>query len=381
MNTQTDSPAAGIKAFIAATLLVAGTYAYFLIFPQFAFLHALASDGLDTAAVRMIMAAMAAGGISGGLACGYLWRHAHARIWICIAVSTCSFPAAIFALLPKDIPLHWTVAALSGIGLGLLTVSVTALLPALRDPRRILMACGTGTGLAYAFCNIPAVFNATPSEQALMALALLPACALPLAAWRPERPSTQSTVQSRHRHQGLGRRHLAFGIVLFMLLVWLDSACFAIIQDNDVMRQATWGRDADLVTNSIMHLAMALVTGLYATRQGIRFWLGGALTSLALAAFLLKAGGHAATWAHLPYAAGVSVYSTLLVAWLPLHGGVFVSRNAAFLYAIAGWAGSALGIGMAQDLSQIPVAFVVTALALFVAGLIVLTRLERTGER
>lgn len=381
MNTQVDPPAAGFKAFVAATSLVVGTYAYFLIFPQFAFLHSLASDGLDTAAVRMIMAAMAAGGISGGLACGYLWRHAHARTWICIAVSTCSFPAAIFALLPKNYPLHWTVGALSGIGLGLLTVSVTALLPALKDPRRILMACGTGTGLAYAFCNIPAVFNATPSEQALMALALLPACALPLAAWRPERTSPQASGQSQQMRPGISRRRLVFGIALFLLLVWLDSACFAIIQDNDVMRKATWGRDADLVANAAVHLAMALVTGLYATQRSIRFWLGGALTSLAAAAFLLEAGGRAATWAHLPYAAGVSVYSTLLVAWLPLHGGVFVSRNAAFLYAIAGWAGSALGIGMAQDLSQIPVAFVVTALALFVAGLIVLTRLERTGER
>src|ERR1019366_4942319 len=43
------------------------------------------------------------------------------------------------------------------------------------------------------------------------------------------------------------------------------------------------------------------------------------------------------------------------------------SHSAGRLYAVAGWMGSALGIGMAEDLRRIPLAFVLGAAVLFFA--------------
>ncbi|MNC91199.1 hypothetical protein D3C83_74080 [compost metagenome] len=67
------------------------------------------------------------------------------------------------------------------------------------------------------------------------------------------------------------------------------------------------------------------------------------------------------------YAAGVSLYSTALVFY-PARSGR--PGLAALVFAVAGWIGSALGIGMAQHHDRIPVwflgvsGFVLTALFL-----------------
>jgi cytochrome c oxidase cbb3-type subunit 2 len=65
------------------------------------------------------------------------------------------------------------------------------------------------------------------------------------------------------------------------------------------------------------------------------------------------------------YPAGVSLYSTALVAWPGWFAGANgvkpAAWRAAWLFAIAGWFGSANGIGMAQTLERVPPLFVAGA--------------------
>ena len=62
------------------------------------------------------------------------------------------------------------------------------------------------------------------------------------------------------------------------------------------------------------------------------------------------------------YPAGVSLYSVALIlypsVWMGQRGATL---RAVILFAVAGWVGSAMGIGMAQDLKAVPKAFVIGA--------------------
>ena len=64
------------------------------------------------------------------------------------------------------------------------------------------------------------------------------------------------------------------------------------------------------------------------------------------------------------YPVAVSLYSTALVCWPALLGGRGPRSSAwraAVLFAVAGWFGSAKGIGMVTRLERIPTAFVIVA--------------------
>jgi len=77
------------------------------------------------------------------------------------------------------------------------------------------------------------------------------------------------------------------------------------------------------------------------------------------------------------YAAAVSGYSTLLVYYPARSGRV---QWAVLVYAVAGWIGSALGIGLAENLRNVPVAMMF-ALGLLVVGLLGVRRRLMSGPR
>ncbi len=80
------------------------------------------------------------------------------------------------------------------------------------------------------------------------------------------------------------------------------------------------------------------------------------------------------------YPAAVSLYSTALVAWPGWFPGADDSQKAgwraAWLFAIAGWFGSANGIGMAQTLQTVPPVFVAGA-GVVAIGVMVFSDLNR----
>jgi cytochrome c oxidase cbb3-type subunit 2 len=156
---------------------------------------------------------------------------------------------------------------------------------------------------------------------------------------------------------------------VFLALVWMDSAAFYIIQHTDSLRAETWQGAWTLWGNAAMHLGAALLAGWALDR--------GRAGPVTLAAALLLAA--ACNWitdtgGELLYVAGVSLYSTALVFVAALSGR---ARVAALIFAVAGWGGSALGIGMAQDLHRIPVWFAPAALVVLLAGLLLARRPAR----
>ena len=143
----------------------------------------------------------------------------------------------------------------------------------------------------------------------------------------------------------------------FTALVWLDSAAFFIIQNSPVLKAGAWQGDAHLWRTGLLHLAAAMVSAWLLARRGFSITLGLALAALGAACFLLLDPARVPVAAFL-YPIGVSLYSVALVAYpsfLMTTGSQAVrARSAGYLYAIAGWIGSAMGIGMGQNLHHVP---------------------------
>ncbi len=103
--------------------LIALTYVYFLIFAQFAFLSRLAELGAAGASLKIVLAAMAVGGVLAGLLAPGLAPIASQATGVRIGFALCGV-AALASLLPLNIAAAACDASLIGVGVGLLTVTL-----------------------------------------------------------------------------------------------------------------------------------------------------------------------------------------------------------------------------------------------------------------
>jgi cytochrome c oxidase cbb3-type subunit 2 len=153
-------------------------------------------------------------------------------------------------------------------------------------------------------------------------------------------------------------------LTAFAALVWLDSAAFFIIQHSPSLKAGTWLGSAHLWTNACLHLVAALAAAWLLQRRRSAFVLPAAFSALGFACLLLRNPGLALP-ASLLYPVGVSLYSVALVAFPSFLTSATSTRErgiqAGWIYAIAGWMGSALGIGMGQNLGHVPAVFVAVA--------------------
>ncbi|WP_109485605.1 cbb3-type cytochrome c oxidase subunit II [Occallatibacter savannae] len=344
--------------------LIAVVYVYFLIFAQFAFLTRLAELGVDGNALKMVMAAMAAGGILFSLLTPRLRVVPEPARRLRVGLAICAV-AALLTLLPLGIAAGACVAFLIGAGLGITTVTLVTHLRQWTGDRRGIVYVGLGTGIAYLICNVPPVFTAAPEEQAILAATLcLIAMLLPLGS-EPHAPEEYTAGT---------RMSFPIALVSFAALIWLDSAAFFIIQHTPALKSGTWLGSVHLWTNGALHFLAALASAALVQSGRARVALALAFAALGFACVLLQ---HPALIlsASLFYPVGVSFYSVALVAYpsfltradSPEDRG----RQAGWIYAIAGWMGSALGIGMGQNLGHVPLGFVVVAGCVVLAPVIV----------
>jgi len=346
--------------------LVAITYVYFLIFAQFAFLNRLATWGIEGAAFKAAMAAMAVGGILFSLAPPYVGISPSPifRLRLGLGISSA---AAFLTLLPLSLSSCIAVSFFIGAGTGLLTVTLVTHLRHWIGTRIALLKVGLGTGVGYFICNVPAFFNASPIRQASVAGVLcLVGILLPLSEVSP----TPIQVAMNRNRPTTWSRIPFFAIVgSFAALIWLDSAAFLIIQNSPVLKSGTWAGDTHLWINACLHLCAALVSAWLLSKRGLAFVLPAAFLALGGACLLLSSPSNL-VFASVFYPIGVSFYSVALVAYpsllSPSQSDAARGRQAGWIYAIAGWIGSVMGIGMAQNLGHVPIAFVC------VAGLVVL---------
>jgi cytochrome c oxidase cbb3-type subunit 2 len=336
--------------------LVAISYVYFLIFAQFAFLKRLASLGVAGSHLTAVISAMAVGGILFSLLTPRLslWPSPSLRLRIGLCVSAAS---AFISLLSLGPAACIVLSFLIGAGLGLLTVTLVTHLRCWMGNRNPLLLAGLGTGIGYLVCNIPLFFNASAETQAatagLLCLAGVGVTCLPIS---PQPEETPDAPQA----------NLSFVRVLacFTAHVWLDSAAFFIIQKTPELKAGTWEGSIHLSANAALHLLAALASVWLLRRRGLVFVLSASFLALGGACLLLLDPHHIAL-ASIFYPIGVSLYSVALVAYPALLASAtsVTERGcqAGWLYAIAGWFGSAMGIGMGQHLGFIPPLFVLAS--------------------
>lgn len=351
-----DGPSDGRGA-VAAGLAIGAVYFYFLIFAEFALLE-LAQPLIDEKLVQLrgLMAFLGIGGVVGSASavrkCNLVQWQTQLR-W---GFRACAL-GAVLALGPLSGTIMMLVAVICGSALGWSTVILASGLRAVIGSDRMGVVVGTGTGTAYALCNLPWVFEASAQVQTLCAAGVIALASLVVP--RLNSGASAVGVESDYRLRGV------LGWVgILLLLVWLDSAAFYIIQHQPELLQATWTGSGHLWANAAVHFGGAVFAGWW--------WDRGGRGSLVIGAFCLLAGGclllgsDYAQWASWCYAAGVSLYSVVLVCFPARSGRVGI---AGAVYIVAGWVGSALGIGMAQDLNYVPGSFLLMAGAV-IAGLV-----------
>lgn len=353
--------------------LIVVVYVYFLIFAQFGFLTRLAELGIGGNALKIVMAAMAFGGILLSLLTPRTQLIEKPRsLRIGLAVSAF---AALLTLLPLNLTTAATVAFLIGSGLGITTVTLVTHLRIWTGAHRGIIHVGLGTGLAYFTCNLPAVFTATPEHQALFA-----SCFCIAAVFLPLGPEDQRAHATASH---ISRLTFPTALVSFAALIWLDSAAFYIIQHTPALKAGTWLGSVHLWTNGTIHLLAAIAAAMLLQRGRIAVTLAAAFSALAFACVLLQHSSLILS-ASLFYPIGVSLYSVALVAYpsfLSSAGSTSDrAKQAGWIYAIAGWIGSALGIGMGQNLGRVPLAFVAVAGIGVLAPICIVIAKERARE-
>jgi cbb3-type cytochrome c oxidase subunit II len=355
--------------------LVAVTCVYFLIFAQFAFLRRLASLGVAGTHLKTAMAAMAAGGILLSLLAPRLrlWPSPNLRLRVGLCASA---TAAFLSLLPLGLAAGIAVSFLIGAGLGLLTVTLATHLRQYAGNRYPFFLVGLGTGIGYLLCNLPSFFTASAEVQAATAGSLCIA-AIGITLWPT--PITLDDAEIPPQPAFSFLRVLA----CFAALVWLDSAAFFIIQNTPALKAGTWQGSAHLWANGSIHLAAALASAWLLSRRGLSFVLTASFLALGCACLLLL-DPHRIVLASIFYPIGVSLYSVALVAYpsllSPAYSTAERGRQAGWLYAIAGWSGSAMGIGMGQNLGYVPPMFVIAAGAVILLPLLLRLFLQRKRE-
>lgn len=341
----------------AAVAAVAATYFYFLIFAEFALLELARPLTQGSRGILPSLAVLGGAGLAGSFAAAAWFRPARAHRLLAWCFRAAAL-GAVLAAVAASRPLLLAACAVTGFSLGGLTVALSASLLAATGAARLGLCVGLGTGLAYGACNVPAIFQAPAFWQAIAAgTVALAASFTPALLQRVGEPPP---LAPDHR----GRLETAW-ILVFVALVGLDSAAFYVIQHVPGLRAGSWGATIALWGNATMHLVAALVAG-WAFDRGWR----GRLVALALLLLVTACGTLSLPLSgelpHFFYVAGVSLYSVVLVAYPALGARPWLSAR---VFALAGWTGSALGIGLVLERTQIPASGIVSAVALLSAAL------------
>jgi cytochrome c oxidase cbb3-type subunit 2 len=347
----------------AAVVLVAATYIYFLLFAQFGFLQGIRATGLGADAIKTVLAAMAIAGVAASLvaprAVDVFGRGGTMGLGLVVCAGAAGSAGFAFAGGIKTIG-HLLIAAIgTGAGLGLLAVGVAADLRRLTRARNVGLYAGCGTGIAYFVCNIPSVYGAPPQLKA-WGVAILAATVMVVVGCSrglvgPEETPARALVPTGWT----SGRGLPWAVAGFFALVWFDSAAFAALQLAPEIHNRQWGVDASRWINGSTHAIAAVAGGILLDRGLLRSVLAAAMLALMGGAMMFAITGRSGAFAAPLYVTAVSLYSTALVAFAPLspveQGRDTAAWRATWIYAFAGWIGSAAGVGLAEHVGRLPV--------------------------
>ena len=350
------SPLSAIVAGVGAVMAV---FVFFLVFAGFAFVD-LARAAVSPGVMHVVLAALGLGGVGGCVLAAQKFTPDRGRRQLIAGFAGCLL-AALITLVVRVPALIVLIAALVGVSTAWTTVILSLCLRPTFHFNRLGRWCGLGTGLAYALCNQPFVFEGSVNDKIVTAavaagLGMLAALRVRTAALRP------SSLPDYEFQAATG------WVVALFALVFLDTLVFFVIQNSVVLKQLSWETPLILQGNAFVHLCAAFITGLVLDQR----WPGlAALTALVLlVASCVVLGLHVEHFpkARILYIAGVSVYSTILI-YLAARGGR--PRFTAVLFGVSGWLASGLALAAAVgfDARRVPPYVIVLALVMGVSGL------------
>ncbi|HEY5550442.1 MAG TPA: cbb3-type cytochrome c oxidase subunit II [Opitutaceae bacterium] len=361
MNTGRVSTLAAVAAAVAA----AAIYVHFLIFAEFALLEIATAINGGAAPGKWQLLPLVISGVLGGAIAALIHRPARTALLLASGLAVCALAAAA-AELATGPAMIFAATALTGLGLGFATVALAGSAHRLFAGRGVGLWLGSATGAAYAFCNVPALFASTSSTQAMVAALVAlggAGCALFVDSTRESPPPEPRAATG-----------FWTGVAVLFILVWFDSAAFFLIQHSTALKSASWGSNAQLWTNAALHLGFAIVAGMLVDTGRMRTTLALAGAMLAAAVIALQSLHGPGVAGHVLYPIAVSLYSVVLIVFPAFtratRSPASAPVRAAILFSIAGWLGSAAGIGMALDLGRVallPAAIAGVALFLLLA--------------
>jgi cytochrome c oxidase cbb3-type subunit 2 len=373
----TAGPASGALRDLRGALAIAATYVYFLLFAQYGFLRLYAAS-VPAGPLPPVMTAMGLAGLgaSAGAAVA-LGRRSGARL--VPAAFLAAGVAALLALRAEGVAGFAAAAAVIGLAVGSLTVGLAAELDRwLRRSAATGLTVGAATGAAYVIVNWPPLFSGSPERQAVAAAiaAAVGWMACRGAAWGDDgdgRLAPPHPLRPLLSRQDCVPRGVVAVVLVFVALVGLDSAAFAIIQDTLGLQSSTWGNGTQSLRMGALHLGGALAGGMLFDRGRFFPLVVGVYGAFATGLLLLDAGSGAAVVAGALYALGIGAYSTALVLYPCARGdepGLVARRwRAAAVFGGGGWLGSAVGVGVAERFDRIPIGLIGAAGGLLVVGL------------
>lgn len=344
---------------------IAATYVFFLLFAQFGLLATLRQELADPRGVEMAMAVMGVAGLAGSLLTGAFLRRLAPRRAVPAGLLACAI-VALSAPAAHGLPALLLISGLTGLAASFLTVSLAAGLRVWLPVPRFGLHIGIGTGLAYAICNIPSLFESSPAVRSIIPGLLCAVAGLVFLREGGAPPEAKASATGGLSWADVGARGVAGVVLAFVGLIFLDSAAFAIIEQNPMLDVFAWGRGNGRIVPGLIHALAAVAGGWLIDRARFRGVLVIAYALFVLALGAITRDQHFGGWL---YVAAVSLYSTALVAYPGLRGdGIAPRWRAALVYGIGGWLGSALGVGLAQQMDHIPLSAVLAAGALLVVG-------------
>lgn len=350
MNSKTINTLYGV-------LSITFCYIFFLIFAQFSFLD-LIRDIHGEAAINGIMAVMGLSGILFSLLSIILLNKYNGAILIKIGFFFCSL-SAFFSLYSNSVLEFSFCAFLIGSGLAVLTVSLATNLTSLFNYTHIGLMTGLGTGLAYLSCNLPIIFQGNAHQRTVFSVLI---CAIPIL-FKYSVSEKRIDLDAKNIIDPKNYKSVLLMLLAFTALVWFDSSAFYIIQQSPSYKSITWNGSERLYINALVHFLSAVLAGYLLDKGVLKPLLLIAHIMLALGVLALDSTYLDPNMASVFYCIGVSVYSTALVLAPSLFLDNKFCKDAKFrsgvLYAVAGWFGSAMGIGMAQDLHIVPTTFII----------------------
>jgi len=329
----------GTRSLPATILAIAATYAYFLLFAQFGFLSALqfAASG-EQAVIKPVLAVMGTAGIFGSILAARTFSPARGPRNLMLGFTGAAIAAAAVGV-GVDKNYFYPIAAMIGLGLGVITVTLAGLVRAAAGTHRLGATIGLGTGAAYACCNWPTIFSAAPSIQAWISSIIAVSGAFGASQMKAQAETCDEAGFD------YSRGGITWWTLLFFALVCLDSGAFYLIQHTPQLKAATWAGERHLETIAFIHFIAAVLAGLAFDRR----WPSGAIplaaTLLVAACAIIPFDSRWAEGGAWLYATAVSMYSVALVFYACRSPRPSI---AAVVYAIAGWGGSAAGVSFVQ---------------------------------